>query len=58
MSSSLVLAMMWGFSFSAYVLEGLYEYLAPLAAVYILIYGYFFIAAPLGRLWDYTPRSG
>ena len=58
MAGSLVMALAWGCNMAAYALRGYWEYLVPYAAVSVLIYGYLFITAPLGRLWDYTPTKG
>jgi uncharacterized membrane protein len=46
----------WVLTAITYGVNGYIPYLMPTAVVYALIYGYFFLAASLGRLWDYTPN--
>lgn len=47
--------MTWTLTAITYAVNGYWEYLFPTSVLYILIYGYFFLASSLGRLWDYTP---
>jgi hypothetical protein len=45
----------WTLTAITYAINGYWPFLFPTAVLYILIYGYFFLASSLGRLWDYTP---
>lgn len=46
----------WTFAAIVYLMNGDIHWLFPLAILSVLSFGYIFLAAALGRLWDYTPR--
>lgn len=47
--------MTWVLTAITYGINGYWPFLFPSAIIYTLVHGYFFLAASLGRLWDYTP---
>jgi hypothetical protein len=55
MAGSLGLFLSWVFTATAYFSNGYYFFLLPTAILQALAFGYFYLAASLGRLWDYTP---
>lgn len=58
MGGALGMCLTWGCTMVSYASAGFWTYLVPISVVNILIYGYLFITAPIGRLWDYTPSKG
>lgn len=55
MVGSMGMFLTWVLTAITYMLNGYLIFLFPTAVIYSLIYGYFFLSASLGRLWDYTP---
>lgn len=45
----------WLFAAILYLREGYYWLLTPLAILNVLMYGYYYLSAALGTLWDYSP---
>lgn len=56
-ASALLLFMTWAFAAIEYGLGGYWDWLFPLAVIELLSCGYLYLAASLGRLWDYTPSN-
>ena len=54
---SSVLFMAWTFAAITYATNGYWHFLFPLAVVEILSWGYYYLAASIGRLWNYTPKE-
>ena len=54
---SSILFMSWAFAAITYAEHGYWFYLLPLAILEMLSWGYYYLAASMGRLWNYTPGS-
>lgn len=52
-----ILFMAWSAGAISYGVAGEWILRFPLAIINILCYGYYYLAASLGRLWDYTPEE-
>jgi hypothetical protein len=53
--AAFILFLAWSSGAVSYAMAGEWILRFPLAIVNILCYGYYYLAASLGRLWDYTP---
>jgi len=55
MLAAFILFFAWSAGAVSYAMAGEWILRFPLAIVNILCYGYYYLAASLNRLWDYTP---
>lgn len=55
MIAAFVLFLAWSAGAISYAAAGEWVLRFPLAILNILCYGYYYLAASIGRLWDYTP---
>lgn len=56
MIGSMGMFLTWVLTALTYLINGYIPFLLPTAVLFVFIHGYFFLAASLDRLWDYTPE--